>query len=79
MPTYEFYTNNFNCPCGYSFNQRSGDSLRKYNMVKRLHQKKCDQYVETPVVVDRNTKSRGKSGLKELASNQQKCEKGEAE
>ena len=75
MPkTISFATNNFNCPCGYSFNQKSGDSMKKYNIVKRLHQKKCNEYVADPVITDYSKNgARGKEGVKEMLKNRENC------
>jgi hypothetical protein len=77
MPVYTFATNNFNCRCGYSFNQKSGDSMKKYNIVKRLHRKKCDQYVEKPVITDYSDAGSGKEALKKMLRDKQECLSGQ--
>ena len=38
----------FKCECGFTFNQKDGDG-RKFDMIRRMHKKKCDKYVDNPV------------------------------
>ena len=41
-----FAYSRFNCECGFSFNQADGNG-NKFKMVKRLHKKRCNQYIES--------------------------------
>jgi hypothetical protein len=41
-----FAYSRFNCECGFSFNQVDGNG-KKFEMVKRLHKKRCNKYVES--------------------------------
>ncbi len=54
-----YQTINFNCPCGFSFNQ-PGASMKKYEIVKRLHKKKCDKYIKTGKLTDSTHKWKDK-------------------
>jgi len=41
----DYITIHYKCPCGFAFNQKDGDG-RKFDMIQRMHKKKCDKYVD---------------------------------
>ena len=62
-------SSNYECPCGFKFEQNEGPQFRKYKMIVRLHSKRCkiakeDKRTSTPELAKETVD--GISGAKKL-------------